>query len=163
MRAALVIGALLWPQLVLAEETVTDADIASLVAAIETRGCVLASSNDPTLLEDSNLSQETMLAAANALLASGKASVVYDQLVLLTDKCPALDETTTEALKPDRARFITVVEVNGCKMTNDEADALLPKAGFTPEVAGPIVEGLLAEGLAVMDETEFTLKTGKCN
>ncbi len=162
MKSFFCLAAMIAASPALADTATTDAAVVSLSEAIEARGCVLSSSNDPTLLADTNLSQDQMFAAVQVLMERGQAAVVYDQLHLLTDKCPALDETATEASKPDRARFITVVEVNGCKLTKDETNTLLPKAGFTPEIAGPIVEGLVAEGLAVFDETEFTLKTGKC-
>lgn len=163
MKSVFILVAMIAANPALADTAATDADVASLVEAIEARGCVLSSSNDPSLLADTNLSQDQMFAAVQVLMEAGRAAVVYDQLHLLTDNCPALDETATEAAKPDRARFITVVEVNGCKLTKDETNTLLPKAGFTPELAGPIIDGLIAEGLAVFDETEFTLKTGKCH
>jgi hypothetical protein len=163
VKLSLVIAAMFVAGPAVPETVATDADVASLVAAIEFRGCVLGSSNDPDLLADANLSQEQMFAAVQVLMETGQAAVVYDQLHLLTDKCPALDDTAIAASKPDRARFITVVEVNGCKLSKDESNVLLPKAGFTPEIAGPIIEGLIADGFAVFDETEFTLKTGKCH
>ena len=163
MKRVFIIAAMFVAGPTVADTVATDADVASLVAAIEARGCVLTSSNDPVLLADSKLSQEQMLAAAKVLMETGKAAVLYDQLHVLTDNCPALDETATEASKPDRARFITVVEVNGCKLSKDDSNVLLPKAGFTPEIVGPIIESLIAEGAAEFDETEFTLKTGKCH
>ena len=166
MRALITFAALIWALPVLADGAPSDADIAAFVAVAEARGCVIESPTDPTLLADTKLSADVVMQAARALIAQGKAAVVADKLHLLTANCPALADSAKPAKPtptPDRAAFIAALEANGCKMTKAEANVLLPKAGFTPQSSGPIVQDLIAEGLAVVDDTTFTLKTGKCH
>ncbi|MEO6298136.1 MAG: hypothetical protein ABIV25_01455 [Paracoccaceae bacterium] len=60
--------------------------------------------------------------------------------------------------------FIAFVEKqDNCLIAEKDAAALLEPLGFTQDVVRGYVDELLTDGLAVVDETGFKLKTGKCS
>ena len=158
MKALVLLAALVSAQPMLAQDVVpSDADVAALVGVIEARGCVLKDKNDETVLTESKLSQDLAHAVVQKLIDEGKAAIVDDELHLMTGACPA----AAPAL--DRAAFVALVEANGCKLSGDEADKVLRPAGFTPDNTNTIVQSLMEEGLATVQDGVFTLKTGNCH
>jgi hypothetical protein len=63
---------------------------------------------------------------------------------------------------PGRDAFVAAVEAAGCHLTQADAGAVLQPLGFTPDVTQKIVDDLVAEGVATVDETGLTLKTETC-
>lgn len=60
---------------------------------------------------------------------------------------------------PDRgAAFVQVMRANGCVMTEDQADQILPAAGFGKDEIGAYLEPLLAGGHARLDDTIGALR-----
>ena len=158
MKALVLLVAVVWAQPMLAEDVVpTDADVAAFVGAIEARGCVLKDKNDENVLTESKLSQDLAHAVVQKLIDEGKAALVDDELHLMTGACPA----AAPAL--DRAAFVALVEANGCKLTGEQADKVLRPAGFTPDNTNTIIQSLMDEGLASVEDGVFTLKTGNCH
>ncbi len=78
---------------------------------------------------------------------------------------PALAQDTPPAGTDWKALLIETIEANGCSMTEEIAEKVLPPLGFEQGWTAEIVEGMIAHGVAVLDETTWslTLKTEKCS
>lgn len=72
---------------VLADEPAPEADIASLVAVVEARGCIIHDKNDLTILDASGLTPEKAHAAVARMLSDGRAEIINDELHLRTGSC----------------------------------------------------------------------------
>jgi hypothetical protein len=72
---------------------------------------------------------------------------------LLLSPSGAFAETEAEL----RERFIAAVRDNGCRMTEDEADAILPGLGFEKDAVAAIIPDLEADGVIELDDDKFNL------
>ena len=77
---------------------------------------------------------------------------------------PALAQDTPPAGTDWKALLIETLEANGCSMTEEVAEKVLPPLGFEQGWTAVIVEEMVADGVAALDETTWSLvlKTGKC-
>ncbi len=83
-------------------------------------------------------------------------------LLALSVATPALaQDGPTEA---EREAFIAAITANGCRMTEEEAPTKLPAVGIDKETSGAIVDDLIAEGLAELEDGSeaLILKTKGC-
>jgi hypothetical protein len=153
----------------MAEVTPSDAEVATLVGVLESRGCLIADYNDYSILEDSKLDADVANAIIAKLVETGEISFGDEGMVLKTPGClagkaevaPATEETATAAA-PDRAAFVALMEAHGCKLSFDEAETVLSGAGFTPQNANGMMEAMAAKGELELGEDAMTLKTGTC-
>jgi hypothetical protein len=170
MRMALALAAGVWSPAAMAEVAPTDADVAALVAALETRGCLVVDYNDPAILEESKLDSDVANAIIAKLVESGEISFVEDGMQLKTPNCvadfaavaPDAPSEPIPAGTPDQAAFVALMEAHDCKLSFDEAGTVLEAAGFTPENANPMMEAMAAEGQLELGQNEMTLKSGNC-
>lgn len=83
-------------------------------------------------------------------------------LVLLTG--PVFAKVLPPAGTDWKALLTETIEAHGCTMSDEDARSILPPLGFSEDWTVVIVDEMLAEGSAVLDETtsELTVKTGKC-
>lgn len=63
-----------------------------------------------------------------------------------------------------KALLTETLEAHGCTMTEEEAASLLPPLGFSEDWTAVVVEEMLADGSAELDENTWalTVKTEKC-
>ena len=80
---------------------------------------------------------------------------------MFTQKTPVSRMFDTLSLVPSRSGF-AAVEANKCRMTNKEADVLLPKTGLTRDEVRAAVRELKTEGKLAIVDNVVMLKTGKC-
>jgi hypothetical protein len=64
----------------------------------------------------------------------------------------------------DLVNFVAAFMANGCTMTEDEAEELMPMAGFDQETSGLIANDLIEQGLATAgtDVNSLTLSAEIC-
>ena len=74
---------------------------------------------------------------------------------------PALAQVPADA-GARRALLIATVEAHGCRLTDAQADAVLPPLGFVKDDTRPIFQALISEGLAEADGDALVLKTENC-
>lgn len=170
MRMALALAAGVWAPAAMAEVVPSDADVAALVAALESRGCLVVDYNDPAILEESKLDSDVANAIIAKMVESGEISFVEDGMQLKTPNCVA--DSAAEASDaapepvpsgaPDQAAFVALMEAHDCKLSYDEAGSVLEAAGFTPENANPMMEAMAADGQLELGQIEMTLKSGNC-
>lgn len=82
-------------------------------------------------------------------------------VVLILAATPALAQEFTDEQK---ATFIDAIAANDCRMTEDEAEVLLPPVGIDRDLSGEIASHLLDRNLATLSEDmqTFTLSAELC-
>ncbi|WP_112308894.1 hypothetical protein [Pseudogemmobacter bohemicus] len=77
---------------------------------------------------------------------------------------PALAQEMPPAGTDWKALLIETIEANGCSMSEEQASNMLPPLGFSEDWTAVIVEEMVTEGSARLDETTWslTVKTEKC-
>lgn len=77
--------------------------------------------------------------------------------ILITLACFSASTVSAETNEREEL-FLKLVVENGCTMTEDQADEILPKHDFTTNEVRPMVEALIESGRALLDEDEKHLK-----
>ena len=171
MRAALACCVALWASAGMAEVVPSDADVATLVGVLESRGCLIVDYNDQAILDESKLDVDVANAVIAKLVDTGEISFVDGGMQLKTPGCQggtaAADATATTkpeaSAGPDRAAFVALMEAHDCKLAFEDAEKVLTEAGFTQETANPIMEAMAAEGQLELGQNEMTIKSGNCH
>lgn len=128
---------------------------AVMTQAVRLNGCVMAEANAEALLADFGLDRSNATPFAEALIASGAATLTDGEIFRLSPAVCAGAELAAApvAAEPFDARAVLVLALanNGCAMSETEAEVLLPPLGLTMDTAETVADALIAEGLARFD------------
>lgn len=170
MRKILIAGAVFAAGLVpvLAQDIAPERREA-FIAMVAAEGCTVAEDDADRVMDAAGFTYTEANDILDALMAEGVATFDGAELVLDSSVCTPAGSTAAAPAAPDapsadgrREEFIAVVRGNGCTMTEDEADLLLPAAGFDKDESRTIARALMSEGLASAEGDSFALGTELC-
>lgn len=161
------------------------ANAAAFVALVQANDCAITESQAQALLPPAGLTMDDAQDAAAVMNRGRLFSVDADgETLRLTPELCAADAAGVDALlaaaaaapepgaflldlaeRVDPARgaaFIGAVRTAGCMMSEDQAEAILPPLGFTPEDVQDIAGLLMITGRAGIADETFTLHPDLC-
>jgi len=139
---------------ILATAAETDPERDRFIAIFEQHGCVLSQKDAPLVLGGNGISKQESRVIVEELMGAGQAFLEGSDLRLSPEICTSQDpsdQSNAEAVKSildKHAQFLKLVQENGCKMSEDDAEAILPPHGISMEEAEDIFGSWLASGQA---------------
>ena len=136
----------------------------ALAAAIAAEGCAVTEANSADIIRAADLAQEEAEAALVALLDAQLATADGARVTLDAEYCAALGggETVKPGGSPEEL-LADALRANGCRMSETDAEAMLPGMGLSMDEAIDIARRWVAEGEASFEGDDLVLGPALCN
>ncbi len=140
----------------------------AFISLLAGEGCSLSSSEAERVFGPTDFTKDETRAIVGALIDEGVASRDGDMLVLFDSICtPGSTTGSTTAAATGGAggragELAALIAANGCRMTEDEAEGILPPAGFDKDESRAIVDAWTADGAVSFDGDALVLGEALC-
>ncbi len=141
MRLGLVIALMLFPVAGLAQD-VPPERVEAFLAVMAENGCRMDNATADEVMPKAGFDdKDEVKTIVGMLMAEERASLIDGQVIVHGGSCgtTAPDYTTRE-------RFLAGVAYNGCKMTAEQSNALLPPLGIERNAVKPLIGQMMAMG-----------------
>jgi len=140
MKRGLLIALLLFPVAGLAQDVAPER-VAAFVAVMAANDCRMSNATADEIMPKAGFNdKDEVKAIVGQLMAEERASLIDGQLIVHGDSCGAAPDYTT------RERFLAGVAYNGCKMTAEQSNELLPPLGIERDAIKPLIGQMMAMG-----------------